>query len=81
MVWAQSASGKLAQAITAGDQAVSFNGSVAGTSTVTFPSGLAAIHIGVNAGGTGQWNGYVERINLWPTTRLPNAALQQLTAP
>jgi hypothetical protein len=77
--WNAVTSGKLTMGLAAGDQALSFNGSAVTTSTTTplfTPSGVS---IGSRQGGTLQWNGYVERIALWPSTRLPNATLQSLT--
>jgi hypothetical protein len=78
--WSQSTSGKLIAAFASNDIAVDFNGAAVVTSAAnTLPAGLTRLEIGGNGISGGQWNGYVERIALWPTTRLPNATLQSLT--
>lgn len=77
--WSQSASAKFALAMAPADQAQSFNGGAVTTSATTPIFTPSVITIGARQGGSQQWNGYVERIALWPTTRLPNASLQSLT--
>jgi hypothetical protein len=78
--WSQSASGKLIAAFASNDIAVDFNGAAVVTSAAnTLPASLTRLEIGSNGISGGQWNGYIERIALWPTTRIPNATLQSLT--
>lgn len=71
----------LAVAYAIGDQALSFAGGaiVAGTSALA-PAGLNAVTIGHGAGGAAPFQGYVQRVAIWPATRISNAALQALTA-
>jgi hypothetical protein len=43
------------------------------------PSGISRVGIGNGPVGTQIWNGYIERIALWPATRLSNADLRRIT--
>lgn len=80
-VWAQGASGKFGAAQSVGAQATVFNGAAATTGvSANSPSGLNALHIGSNAAGILPADGYIERVALWPTTRLSNSDLQRITA-
>lgn len=80
--WNQSSSAKVAATATASDQAaVVNNGTIATGAGASLPTTPTEIVVGANAtGGTEQWNGYIERITLWPTLRLSNAILQAITA-
>ena len=70
--------GNLALGFASADHAVVFNSTVNTETTSGTPSGINRVDIGSRFGGL-QFNGYVERIALWPTARLPNATLQVLT--
>lgn len=81
-VLTQNVSGKMVAAFAPSDQALYGNG----TQSVTNSSGtppisptLTTIHVGARADGNSQYNGYVERIAVWPMTRLPNTFLQNIT--
>lgn len=77
--WAQNTNGKIAVAGQSGDQAISFNGNAVATGTGGgVPNNLDSFGIGQNSGSIG-WQGYIRRVALWPTTRLPNATLGALT--
>lgn len=80
--WAQSTSRKLVGALAANDCAASFNGgAVVTSSSNSMPSGLNAVNPGVTGGAFGSsWEGYIERIAIWPGVRLSNADLQRLSA-
>jgi hypothetical protein len=73
-------SSQIAMAGAPSDQAFVRNGQAATTSAVAIPA-PNSIQIGVrpDSGALTQWNGYVERIAIWPTQRLPNVTLQALT--
>lgn len=77
--WTQNVSRKIAATYLTADQAGSFNGSaaVSANSTVTL-TGLNRIEVGGNGASLLQFNGYVERITLWPS-RLSNDNLQTIT--
>ena len=69
---------KVATALAAGDQAAAAAGALTthAAASIIAPSALT---IGASAGGGAQWNGFVERVALWPTTRIPNAMLVEMT--
>lgn len=74
------ASGKIAFAGAAGDQKAAFNGALDTNSYASaMPVGANAVNIGTAGTGDGWWNGFVERVALWPTTRISNAVLQSIT--
>jgi hypothetical protein len=75
----QSTSFKSASAWAASDQAFYVGGSQVGTNASGTPAVPTFVHIGAASGGGSICNCYLERIALWPTTRLPNAALQTVT--
>lgn len=78
--WAQNTSSKAAFAATANSAALSFAGSAPTTASPAFPDGLlTSVAIGRNVGLSQFWGGYVERIAIWPTTRLSDSNLQQIT--
>lgn len=54
-------------------------GAVQTAASNTLPPTITTIGIGQTAVGGAQWNGYIPRVALWPTTRLSNAALQSIT--
>lgn len=79
VAWAIDTSGKAVVAATPGDQAFSFNGATVLTGTgALMPSGVNQVHIG-SGPGSAYWNGFIERIALWPNRRLPNAEMQSVT--
>jgi hypothetical protein len=78
--WDTNVNGKFAGAVTAGDAAISFNGSAVNTSSPTLmPVGPNKIVIGSN-GAAAFWNGYITRVAAWPATRISNAQLQAITS-
>lgn len=79
MVSAQSVSRKIAFAIAAADQALSQDGAATVAGASTLPSTPTIITIGTDQSTTLSYNGYIERIALWPTTRLLNTDLQRIT--
>jgi hypothetical protein len=73
--WSQNAAGKLAAAVNAADQAISFNGGAAVTAAL---AALPTTPTGVHAGGqssTNQWDGDITEFAIWASQRLPNASL------
>jgi Fibronectin type III domain len=77
--WAQDTSGSIAAAYAAGDQAYSLNGAAAVPGSSALAPGLpSAVRLGLG-GGTQYWNGYIERVIIWPNVRLPNGELERLT--
>lgn len=71
---------KLAAAYQSGSQALSRNGAaVAAGASALVPTGINTLSIGHGAIGTAPWNGYVERVAVWPANRISNAGLQTLT--
>lgn len=78
-VWGN-VSGKIAFAGAAGDQKAAFNGTLDTNSYASaMPVGVNTVYIGASATGDTWWNGFIERIALWPTTRITNTQLQQIT--
>ncbi len=79
--WPINTSRRLAAAYSAGNQALAVDGAAAisGASALV-PAGLTTAPIGETATGVNQFNGYIERVALWPTHRITNAGLQTLTA-
>lgn len=78
--WAQNVSAKFAVAVAPASQAASFAGNTPGTAT---SAAIASTPTGVAIGSTGvvgnNWGGQIERIAIWPNTRLQNSQLQDLT--
>jgi hypothetical protein len=73
--WSQNAAGKLAAAVSAADQAISFNGAAVVTAAL---AALPTTPTGVHAGGqssTNQWDGDIGEFAIWATTRIPNSGL------
>jgi hypothetical protein len=80
--WAQNASGKVAFAVAANDLAATFNASaISAVGTATMPVTPTTVRLGQQPNGIRWWGGYIERIALWPTTRVPNGDLQRIAAP
>lgn len=73
--WAQNAAGKVAVASANGDQSMSFNGASVVTGAGNFPVGVTTLNIGGNAAGGTSWNGYLTRVAVWASARIPDAAL------
>lgn len=72
---------ELAAAYQRNAQALSRNGAAAATgASALVPAGMTTLSIGHGAIGTAPWNGYVERVALWPANRISNAGLQTLTS-
>lgn len=76
--WAQGVRGSIAAANAASDQSGSFNGGSVFTSAGALPVSVSAMRIGSNNSGSEQFNGYIERVAVFPY-RLPNAQLQAIT--
>lgn len=73
-------SGKIAFAGAAGDQKAAFNGTLDTNSYASpMPVGVNTVYIGTSATGDVWWNGFIERIALWPATRITNTQLQSIT--
>jgi hypothetical protein len=79
--WTTAQSGRLAVATVSGSQAFVFNGGSIIAGSGVLPAGVSVVRLGVPLAGNAQFNGTVERIALWPNTRLPNGDLQRLTSP
>ena len=79
--WNQNISGKIAVAIAASDEQLCQNGtlpagqSVAGVNNAS----LTRVGIGVRGDNSTFFNGTISRIAIWPTMRIPNAMLQNIT--
>lgn len=81
VAWAQSTSKRVAATNAVSSQAGSFDGAAVTTgSSATSPTGLTVVSIGNDGAGAGQFNGYVERILIWPGVRLGNQAVTSTTA-
>jgi hypothetical protein len=79
--WAANTAHKEACAYAVADHALIADGATANTDATagTLPA-ATIINIGTQASlNDGLWNGYIRRVSLWPTLRLPNATLQNLT--
>jgi hypothetical protein len=61
------------------DQSYTLNGVLPEFGNGALPIGVNALYIGSDATGAAQFNGYISRVALWPTTRQPNSILQNLT--
>lgn len=79
--WANSTSAKLAGAYAPSDQSKVFNGGAAQSNATGTPfSAVTTVRLGARQDAAGLFfDGYLERVALWPTTRLPNANLQAIT--
>lgn len=77
---AWSGSGKMMAALALSDFAAVFNGgSIAASTPASMPTGLNTIQLGRSGSGAGFFNGFIERIALWPNGRISNAAMQSIT--
>lgn len=70
---------KLIAAFAASDDAASINGASVFTASSAQPIGPAAVALGGSTGSNQSLNGYLQRIAIWPTTRISNAGLQAVT--
>lgn len=71
---------KLAYAVAASDQAASLNGASVLTSAGSLPLTPTIVNLGSRVQSNDRlWNGFIGRIAIWPTTRLPNATLQSIS--
>lgn len=78
--WSQFTRAQIAGAAAAGSQAAVVNGGTVVTgSAATLPTTPTEIDIGSSFAGGGSFNGYVERIAVWPNNRISNAGLNALT--
>lgn len=80
-VWQQNATGKLAVAVASGDAAISFGTPAVVTAPAALPATISRISLGNRSDSLAFWNGYLERVALWATTRLANATLPGITTP
>jgi hypothetical protein len=78
--WLPGIRGKIAMAISNGDHALVFNGAAPIAASPPYSAGptLNQIAIG-NSPDQFPWDGYIERIAIWPNTRVPNASLRAIT--
>lgn len=73
-------SSKVAANVSAGSQNASLNGAaVVSDVGGTLATGVLNYRIGNDTGGNNQFNGYIERVALWPSTFLPNATLVSMS--
>jgi hypothetical protein len=79
-VWLPGLRGKIAMAIANGDHALVFNGAAPVTASPPYSAGPTFNQVVIgNSPDQFPWNGYVERVAIWPNTRVPNAVLQAIT--
>jgi hypothetical protein len=79
-VFATGVSTKWSSAQAAADQSSATGGTLQTPQTAALlPTTPTTVNIGNDVVGGEQWNGYVERIALWPTARVANAQLQAMT--
>jgi hypothetical protein len=79
--WPIDQRGKIALGYAPGSSAASFNNlaPITGSSASALPV-VNNFVVGAQLSASSYFNGYVERVALWPTTRISNLGLQQLTA-
>jgi hypothetical protein len=78
--WPPGVRGKIAMAISNGDHALVFNGAAPVTASPLYAAGSTFNQIAIgNSPDHFPWDGYIERIAIWPNTRLPNGLLQAVT--
>ncbi len=70
---------KTAGALADADQRHCAGGTLGTARTITPIYTPTTIHIGCRADTLQQWNGYVEKIAVWGTKRIPNATMQSIT--
>ncbi len=78
--WLFGVRGKIAMAIGNGDHALVFNGAAPVIGIPLYSAGPALNQVTIgNSPDQFPWNGYIERIAIWPSTRLPNTLLRAMT--
>ncbi len=78
--WLPGVRGKIAVAISDGDHALVFNGAAPITASPAYSAGPTFNQIVIgNSPDHFPWDGYIERIAIWPGTRVPNATLRAIT--
>lgn len=78
--WAVDTEGKVAAANAVSSQAGCFNaGTITDGSSASAPVGMTTMQIGADGTGASQFNGYIENIRIWPSSRLSNVSLFGLT--
>ena len=78
--WLPGVRAKIAMAISDGDHALVFNGAAPVTNNPAYSAGPAFNQIAIgNSPDHFPWDGYIERIAIWPSTRVPNAILRAIT--
>jgi hypothetical protein len=79
-VWLPGVRGKIAMAISNGDHALVFNGAAPVTASPPYSAGPTFNQVAIgNSPDQFPWNGYIERVAIWPNTRVQNAVLQAIT--
>jgi hypothetical protein len=79
--WLPGVRGKIATAISDGDHVLVFNGAAPVTNNPAFSAGPTFNQIAIgNSPDHFPWDGYIERIAIWPNTRVPNAILRAITS-
>jgi hypothetical protein len=81
VVWTQNTFGKMALMVGPSDQATTFNGAAPTTAApaLTPITGYTQFNLGANQSSAAQWNGYISRLTVMPTTRETNAVSQTIT--
>jgi len=78
--WLPGIRGKIAVAISDGDHTLVFNGAAPATASPAYAAGPTFNQIAIgNSPDHFPWDGYIERIAIWPGTRVPNATLRAIT--
>jgi hypothetical protein len=78
--WLPGTRGKIAMTISNGDHALVFNGAAPVAASPLYSAGSTFNQIAIgNSPDHFPWDGYIERIAIWPNTRVPNALLQAIT--
>lgn len=75
--WQQGVPGKAAYAIGDGSQGATLNGASVTATATPLPTSPTQVVVGRATGEF--WNGYITRIAVWPTMRLPNGFLASMT--
>jgi hypothetical protein len=78
--WFPGVRGKIAMAIADGDHTLVFNGAAPVINNPTYSAGSTFNQVAIgNSPDHFPWDGYIERIAIWPSTRVPNAILRAIT--
>jgi hypothetical protein len=78
--WPPGIRGKIAVAVSNGDHTLLFNGAAPVAASPPYSAGPTFNQIAIgNSPDQFPWNGYIERIAIWPNTRVPNAILRAIT--